>query len=41
MPLGFAGAVVGTLLGGRGNLAAQAKFDEVTFRAHTGAGAEA
>lgn len=41
MPLGFAGAVLGTVLGGRRNLAAQARFDEVTFRAHTGVGAEA
>jgi cation/acetate symporter len=40
MPLGFAGAVIGTLLGGRRNLAAQERFDEVTFRAHTGVGAE-
>ncbi|MDP9406410.1 MAG: cation acetate symporter [Actinomycetota bacterium] len=40
MPLGFAGAVLGTLLGGRRNSAAQARFDEVTFRAHTGVGAE-
>ena len=40
MPLGFAGAVLGTFLGGRRNPAAQARFDEVTFRAHTGVGAE-
>ena len=40
MPLGFAGAVIGTLLGGRRNKAAQERFDEVTFRAHTGVGAE-
>jgi cation/acetate symporter len=40
MPLGFAGAVIGTFLGGRRNVAAQERFDEVTFRAHTGVGAE-
>ena len=39
MPLGFAGAVLGTLLGGR-NREAEARFDEVAFRAQTGAGAE-
>lgn len=39
MPLGFAGAALGTLLGGR-NREAEARFDEVRFRAHTGAGAE-
>lgn len=41
MPLGFAGAVLGTLLGSGRNREAQARFDEVVFRAHTGAGAEA
>lgn len=40
MPLGFAGAVLGTFLGGRNREEAEAKFDEVTFRAHTGSGAE-
>ncbi len=40
MPIGFVGAVLGTLLGGRRNRAAQERFDEVTFRAHTGVGAE-
>jgi len=40
MPLGFAGAVLGTLLGGR-NGAGEARFDEVSFRAQTGVGAEA
>jgi len=39
MPIGFAGAVLGTLLGG-GEAVAQTRFDEVTFRAQTGAGAE-
>lgn len=39
MPLGFAGAVLGTLLGGRGG-EEEKRFDEVSFRAHTGAGAE-
>ncbi len=39
MPLGFAGAVLGTLLGRR-NREAEARFDEVAFRAQTGAGAE-
>jgi len=39
LPLGFAGAVLGTLLGGR-DRAAESRFDEVTFRAQTGAGAE-
>ncbi len=39
MPLGFAGAVLGTLLGGR-SLENEARFDEVAFRAQTGAGAE-
>ncbi len=39
LPLGFAGAVIGTLLGGRGR-PGELRFDEVRFRAHTGAGAE-
>ncbi len=39
VPLGFAGAVLGTLLGGR-DRAAEARFDEVRFRAQTGVGAE-
>ncbi|MEJ7872858.1 MAG: cation acetate symporter, partial [Rubrobacteraceae bacterium] len=39
MPIGFAGAVLGTLLGGR-SLENEARFDEVVFRAQTGAGAE-
>ncbi len=39
LPLGFAGAVLGTLLGGR-DRASEERFDEVAFRAHTGAGAE-
>jgi cation/acetate symporter len=39
LPLGFAGAVLGTLLGGR-DRTAEERFDEVTFRAHTGVGAE-
>ncbi len=40
VPLGFAGAVLGTLLGGR-DRAAEVRFDEVRFRAQTGEGAEA
>ena len=39
VPLGFAGAVLGTLLGGH-DRAAEARFDEVRFRAQTGVGAE-
>lgn len=39
IPLGFAGAVIGTLLGGR-DRAVEARFDEVAFRAQTGKGAE-
>ncbi len=39
LPLGFAGAVLGPLLGGR-DRAAESRFDEVRFRAQTGAGAE-
>lgn len=39
MPLGFADAVLGTLLGRR-NREAEARFDEVAFRPQTGAGAE-
>ncbi len=39
VPLGFAGAVLGTLLGGR-DRAAEVRFDEVRFRAQTGVGAE-
>ncbi len=39
LPLGFAGAVLGTLLGGH-DRASEERFDEVAFRAHTGAGAE-
>jgi len=39
MPLGFAGAVLGTFLGGRSR-ENEARFDEVAFRAQTGAGAE-
>ena len=39
MPLGFAGAMLGTLLGRR-SLENEARFDEVAFRAQTGAGAE-
>lgn len=40
MPLGFAGAIVGTLLGGC-DRSDEAHFDEVFFRAQTGVGAEA
>lgn len=39
LPLGFAGAIIGTLLGGRGR-PGELRFDEVRYRAHTGAGAE-
>ena len=35
MPIGFLGAVIGTLMGGR-QAAADEHFDEVAFRAHTG-----
>lgn len=40
MPLGFAGAIVGTLLGGRDG-SDEAHFDKVFFRAQTGVGAQA
>ncbi len=38
MPLGFLGAVVGTVLGGRSR-AHEERFDEVLFQANTGSGA--
>jgi cation/acetate symporter len=40
LPLGFLGAVLGTLLH-RPDQAASERFDEVIFRAQTGLGAEA
>ncbi|CAN5764527.1 hypothetical protein BH20ACT11_BH20ACT11_02470 [soil metagenome] len=39
MPLGFVGALLGTLLGGR-NTADEERFEEFRFRAHTGEGTE-
>jgi cation/acetate symporter len=39
MPLGFVGALLGTLLGGR-NTADEERFEKFRFRAHTGEGTE-
>ena len=39
LPMGFLGAVLGTLLMGR-DLKNEARFDEVTVRVHTGVIAE-
>jgi cation/acetate symporter len=39
VPIGFAGAFIGTLLGGREPMA-EAKFTELEVRANTGLGAE-
>lgn len=39
MPLGFLGAIIGTLLAGR-DAVNEARFDEVSHRVHTGVAAE-